>query len=197
MKAFETVGVVARDRSVEDSLIAVKSALAGHGTNLVMEERTATMLPDGGHDVLPRGQLGEHCDLIIVVGGDGSLLEKSHSFDRFTAPGFSDQSNEVEIIDLTLPDGRNGRRISIKFIPQIDDDNRELRDSIPLQDRPRAILRVSSEREILDHTIQQFHLTILAISLVVRPSANRDARTAARPGPASPMSGVNRKNIDK
>jgi NAD+ kinase len=74
MKVFETVGVVARDRTVGDSLVAVEQALAGHGTTMVMEERTATMLPNGSHDVVPRIELGRRCDLIIVVGGDGSLL---------------------------------------------------------------------------------------------------------------------------
>ncbi len=83
--------------------------------------------------------------------GDGSLLERSNSFNGYAASQFADQSSEVIVSDTTLPDGRNGRRIAIKFIPQIED--KALRKKIPLEKRPRAILRVSLERESLDLVI--------------------------------------------
>ncbi len=122
---------------------------------------------DFADEFMPEFEAPENPDYFELYLGDGHLLEKSHSFDGYPEPRFSDQSDAVEITDLILPDGRDGRRISIKFMPQIDDDNKALRTSIPLQDRPRATLRVSSERESLERSIQQFHLIILTISLVV------------------------------
>ncbi|MCP4765680.1 MAG: hypothetical protein GY875_05355 [Gammaproteobacteria bacterium] len=122
---------------------------------------------DFADEFMPEFEAPENPDYFELYLGDGSLLEKSHSFDGHPEPLFSDQSIAVLIGDVILSDGRSGRRISIKFIPQIEDDNKALRTSIPLQDRPRAILRVSSERGSLDRTVQQFHLIILSISLVV------------------------------
>jgi two-component system sensor histidine kinase QseC len=101
---------------------------------------------------------------------DGTLLERSHSFDGHLESRFSDQADEVIITDLRLPDGRRGRQISIKFVPQIEDENDEDEDDIklaryPMDERPRAILRLSRERESLDSTRQRFHLLIIGATL--------------------------------
>ncbi len=44
------------------------------GYHVIIEDRTATVLLDHGHPEASRRLLGELCDLVIVVGGDGSLL---------------------------------------------------------------------------------------------------------------------------
>ncbi len=122
---------------------------------------------DFADEFMPEFEAPQNPDYFELYLGDGNLLEKSHSFDNYGPPQFSDQSEEVQVSDITLPDGRTGRRISIKFIPQIDDDDKGIMATIAPDDRPWAILRVSSERESLDREIQHFHLIILAISLVV------------------------------
>lgn len=122
---------------------------------------------DFADEFMPEFEAPQNPDYFELFLGDGSLLENSHSFDNYGPPQFNDQIEAVQVTDIALPDGRAGRRISIKFIPQIDDDDKALTASIAPADRPRAILRVSSERETLDREVQQFHLVILAISLVV------------------------------
>ena len=57
-----------------DSLQAVSHCLAEHGVEVVVEDATAAMLGDSSDTVVDRQSLGVECDLIIVVGGDGSLL---------------------------------------------------------------------------------------------------------------------------
>jgi len=122
--------------------------------------------------------------------GDGTVLERSHSFDGFLDSRsrdqpdkavltehrlpefrFQDQHDEVVFTDLRLPDGRDGRRVAIKFIAQIENEDEELEDlleaQIPLEERPRAIIRFSRERESLDQTRQRFHLLIIGITLIV------------------------------
>ncbi len=103
--------------------------------------------------------------------GDGTLLERSHSFDGHPESRFLDQAAEVVFTDLRLPDGRNGRQVAIKFIVQIDNEDEELEDlleaQISLQDRPRAIIRFNRERESLDRTRQNFHLLIIGITLII------------------------------
>ena len=72
---FTSVGLIGRPGSqVADSLQAVVDCLAERGLNIVVESRTAAMLNGGGHEVADRASLGRRCDLVVVVGGDGSLL---------------------------------------------------------------------------------------------------------------------------
>ena len=74
MTEFRRVAVVGRTGSphVVDSLNIVVSALHKAGVELVFEAKTATML--GKPDGVPRSAIGMRVDLVVVVGGDGSLL---------------------------------------------------------------------------------------------------------------------------
>jgi len=73
---FSKVGLIGRHGSpqIVDSLQAVSHCLAEHGVEVVVEDATAAMLGDSSDTVVDRQSLGAECDLIIVVGGDGSLL---------------------------------------------------------------------------------------------------------------------------
>ena len=74
---FETVGLIGRQGSlgVVDSLDAVIACLRRSGAGILMEDRTVALNGQwSGLECAPRAHLGERCDLIIVVGGDGSLL---------------------------------------------------------------------------------------------------------------------------
>ena len=79
---FQTVGLIGRRASagVAESLGAVIDCLRRHGVGVLVEDQTAQLGP-WRQDALPAGvatasraALGERCDLIVVVGGDGSLL---------------------------------------------------------------------------------------------------------------------------
>ena len=74
--AFSKVGLVSRRDSPEilDSVLAVRDCLALNGVEVVFEDATARMLDGSSIPAASRAGLGEDCDLIIVVGGDGSLL---------------------------------------------------------------------------------------------------------------------------
>ncbi len=75
---FATVAVVARRqrRNIADTVLAVEQVLEEHGVDVVFEDATAGFLPasDAARRTLPRKALGEVSDLVVVVGGDGSLL---------------------------------------------------------------------------------------------------------------------------
>lgn len=74
MTDFRRVAIVGRTGSshVVDSLNIVVSALNGTGVELVFEERTASMLSRS--DGVAREAVGCGVDLVVVVGGDGSIL---------------------------------------------------------------------------------------------------------------------------
>ena len=74
MTDFRRMAIVGRTGSthVVDSLNIVVSALNTAGAELVFEERTAAMLSRS--DGVPRATVGCAVDLVVVVGGDGSIL---------------------------------------------------------------------------------------------------------------------------
>ncbi|MDE0660401.1 MAG: NAD(+) kinase [Gammaproteobacteria bacterium] len=74
MTDFRRVAIVGRTGSshVVESLNIVVSALNTAGVELVYEERTAAMLSRS--DGVPREAVGCGVDLVVVVGGDGSIL---------------------------------------------------------------------------------------------------------------------------
>ncbi|WP_447528368.1 NAD(+) kinase [Vreelandella sp. TE19] len=75
-RPFKTIGLIGRLGSdkVIDSLTRLVEYLTGHDYHVLVEDRTATMIPYHGQPETSRRMLGELCDLVIVVGGDGSLL---------------------------------------------------------------------------------------------------------------------------
>ena len=75
--SFETVGLIGRSGKprIRDSLRAVIDCLEVNGRRVLLESDTAKRMgKKDRHEQVSRQALGECCDLIIVVGGDGSLI---------------------------------------------------------------------------------------------------------------------------
>ena len=72
---FQRVGVVARHHtdSILESVLNVEAVLRTAGSDVVVDAETAAALPHGSHSVVEKSAL-ETLDLVVVVGGDGSLL---------------------------------------------------------------------------------------------------------------------------
>jgi NAD+ kinase len=75
-RPFETIGLIGKqkDPRVGEALQHVAAFLVGQGLELMIDEAAASLFPSGRWKVLARHELGQHCDLAIVVGGDGTLL---------------------------------------------------------------------------------------------------------------------------
>jgi NAD+ kinase len=76
MQSFKNIGLIGRlgSTKVVDTLKRLMRFLDERDYHVIVEDRTATVLLDHGHPEASRRTLGELCDLVIVVGGDGSLL---------------------------------------------------------------------------------------------------------------------------
>ncbi|NIB41133.1 NAD(+) kinase [Pseudomaricurvus alkylphenolicus] len=88
MADFKHVGLIGRPGS-ERALHTLKRLiryLHSCGTNVVLEESTATALPGHTMEVCSYEALGKACDLVIVVGGDGSLLGAARSLAKYKVP---------------------------------------------------------------------------------------------------------------
>lgn len=79
--AFKNIGIIGRLRNpgVKDTLITLINYLRQLKQNIIIEAETAEALPDKDFATITRDQLGSHCDLVIVVGGDGSLISAAHA----------------------------------------------------------------------------------------------------------------------
>ena len=86
--SFRNIGLIGRpDRaSVVDTLNLLEQYLLQEGLTVIYDEGTATLMQREGLQVCSRALLGEVCDLVIVVGGDGSLLHAARALARYKTP---------------------------------------------------------------------------------------------------------------
>jgi NAD+ kinase len=73
---FRNIGLMGRPgkSSVVDTLHLIHDHVVACGLNPIFDEATAELAGMPAVQVVSRALLGEVCDLVIVVGGDGSLL---------------------------------------------------------------------------------------------------------------------------
>lgn len=96
------------------------------------------------------------------------VLAKSNSLkllpDDVDLPVSDFRSTEKVFKDITLPDGRNGRMVSVNFYPQPEDPGDQTLSSA--DDIPLITLAVAKERVSLDKTIRDFLLIFTAIVIL-------------------------------
>jgi NAD+ kinase len=88
MAWFHTAGIIAKqhdDPQVTATLTRLVTHLRGRGVTTFFEQHTAELAADA--DVgMTLDELGRRCDLIIVVGGDGTLLHAAREMADFDLP---------------------------------------------------------------------------------------------------------------
>jgi NAD+ kinase len=78
MQQFSTIGIIGRrdNRELVDTLLALTAFLQRRPhTRVVLDEAVSALLGTHPYEILPRAQMGGVCQLVIVVGGDGSMLK--------------------------------------------------------------------------------------------------------------------------
>lgn len=85
---FRNIGLIGRvgNDLVLESVRVLKRFLLKRNLTVVLEEEIATLLPNHGLQVTTRKLIGEICDLVIVVGGDGSMLGAARDLARHGVP---------------------------------------------------------------------------------------------------------------
>ncbi len=76
MSEFKCIGLIGRlgSQHTQYSLRRLVNFLEKQKVNILLDEETSAALPNTTLKIESRSKLSEKCDLIIVVGGDGSLL---------------------------------------------------------------------------------------------------------------------------
>lgn len=71
---------------VVDTVRKIKKFLLAGGYHLILEEQIGALIPGHGLQVSSVKMMGETCDLVIVVGGDGSLLGAARELAKSNVP---------------------------------------------------------------------------------------------------------------
>tara|TARA_R110002110_G_scaffold406421_1_gene626321 strand:- start:134793 stop:135677 length:885 start_codon:yes stop_codon:yes gene_type:complete len=104
--SFKTIGLVGRSRhhGVTDVLQQLLALLDERGLNTLLEDRLAEVLPDHGRDVATCDEIGEAADLVIVVGGDGSLLSAARTLAKHDIPVLGVNRGRLGFLTDITPD---------------------------------------------------------------------------------------------
>lgn len=85
---FRNIGLIGRvgNERVVESVRSLAAFLQQRDLSVILEDEIASVLPGHGFRVSTRKLMGEICDLVIVVGGDGSMLGAARALARHDVP---------------------------------------------------------------------------------------------------------------
>lgn len=85
---FKTIGILGRVKNpgVRETLKALIEFLKKLPLKILVETETSQPLSDSSLEMISREEIGKKCDLLIVVGGDGSLLHATHAIVNYETP---------------------------------------------------------------------------------------------------------------
>lgn len=88
MDEFRNIGIIGRLNSnkVIDTIKRLARYLIDEGYHVILDDRVADLMPGHGLQVSNVTLLGEITDLVIVVGGDGSLLGAARALAKYNTP---------------------------------------------------------------------------------------------------------------
>ncbi|NKN33549.1 NAD(+) kinase [Marichromatium bheemlicum] len=89
MAHFQTIGIIGKQGDPDkarSTLQALCSYLRAHALEVLLDAESAHLLDAAVGCALPLEALGERCDLVIVVGGDGTLLHAARTLAAHDVP---------------------------------------------------------------------------------------------------------------
>ncbi|GAB1257225.1 NAD(+) kinase [Aurantivibrio plasticivorans] len=106
MSEFASIGIIGRLDSEKAvySLNRLIDYLVAKQLNVILEEGTAKVLPNCQLPTGDKSVLGKHCDLVMVVGGDGSMLWAAGDLARYNVPLLGVNQGRLGFLTDITPD---------------------------------------------------------------------------------------------
>lgn len=105
MASFNVIGIIGRDDGTADQTLSVlTSFLIRNKRKVILGEDIAHLLPNSDLPVMSQARLGDTCDLMIVIGGDGSLLGAARMLARYYVPVLGINRGRLGFLTDILPD---------------------------------------------------------------------------------------------
>jgi NAD+ kinase len=104
--SFNTIGLVGRSQQagILPVLEQLSTLLLERGHAVLLEDRLAELMPRSTLTVATRDEIGQHADLVIVVGGDGSLLSAARTLAKYETPVLGVNRGRLGFLTDITPD---------------------------------------------------------------------------------------------
>jgi signal transduction histidine kinase len=139
-------------RQFDYALASKARALA----TLVQEEASGALELEFADEVMPEFEHGKSPEFFEVWRPDGSTLERSKSLRGSALAPFSGELDKAVTRNVTLPDGRSGRAVGMRFMPQYEAEEKSESAGMERSDGSRrqpAVIVVARSRHALDRTL--------------------------------------------
>ncbi len=85
---FNRIGLITNSgvKAIQTTLTEVVEYLGSREQKIILDKCCADLLSEHNFDVYDANELGKHCDLVIAIGGDGTMLMASHILCDFNVP---------------------------------------------------------------------------------------------------------------
>lgn len=106
MAEFKNIGLIGRSghSGVVDTLESLLALLLNKDVSVILDQQTAQLLPNHGQTECGREELGQLCDLVIVVGGDGSMLSAARAVANGKVPVIGVNRGRLGFLTDILPE---------------------------------------------------------------------------------------------
>ena len=86
--AFQTIGLISKfgDPTGAGTLNQIATYLRQRQLRVLLDESSAQWIPENGLEIASRATMGEQCDLVIAIGGDGTMLNAARSLVDYEVP---------------------------------------------------------------------------------------------------------------
>ncbi len=109
--AFHTIGLISKtgDPGVADTLVTLAADLGKRGLKVILDVSAAEHFAQPAETVMQRTELADECDLAIVLGGDGTLLNAARSLAEADVPVLGVNLGRLGFLADVSPDNMRER----------------------------------------------------------------------------------------
>ncbi len=161
----KNIGLIGRPgkRSVVDTLSLLENTLQTKGYTVIFDEQTADFAQFKHVQTISRALLGEVCDLVIVVGGDGSLLHAARALARYPTPVLGINRGRLGFLTDVSPD-EVMQKLALVLAGHYRVDKRFLL-QVEIRSKDRVTYEATALNDIVLHAGKSVHMIDFELSI--------------------------------